>query len=246
VPDGASEQVVAERAARARSAQQRVRDGEDFAEVAKQVSEDGNRQRGGEIGLKPASRLPDVFVDVVRKLRPGEVAPTLLRTGAGFHLLKLIDRKEGGGIKITQTHARHILLRPSAQVSQEVAVRRLNEIKRQLARGAKFEDLAREHSEDGSAPQGGDLGWTGPGSFVPEFEDAMNRLPVGGVSDPVVSRFGVHLIQVLERREVAVDNKQLRDQARNVLREQKFDDAYNEWIRELRSRAYIEMREPPQ
>jgi peptidyl-prolyl cis-trans isomerase SurA len=246
VPEGASEAVVAERLARARAAQQRVRDGEDFATVAKQVSEDGNRQRGGEIGLKPASRLPDVFVEAVKSLQPGQVTPTLLRSGAGFHLLKLIDRKESSGLKVTQTHARHILLRTSAQVPTEVAVKRLAEIKQQLERGARFDELARQHSEDGSAPQGGDLGWTGPGSFVPEFEEAMNRLPVGGVSDPVVSRFGVHLIQVLDRREVPVDMKQLREQARNVLREQKFDEVYAEWIRDLRSKAYIEMREPPQ
>jgi peptidyl-prolyl cis-trans isomerase SurA len=246
VPEGASEAVVAERLARARAAQQRVRDGEDFATVAKQVSEDGNRQRGGEIGPKPASRLPDVFVEAVKSLQPGQVTPTLLRTGAGFHLLKLIDRKESSGMKVTQTHARHILLRTSAQVPTDVAVKRLTEIKQQLARGARFDELARQHSEDGSAQQGGDLGWTGPGSFVPEFEEAMNQLPVGGVSDPVVSRFGVHLIQVIERREVPVDMKQLREQARNVLREQKFDEVYAEWIRDLRSKAYIEMREPPQ
>ncbi|MEW6706862.1 MAG: peptidylprolyl isomerase [Pseudomonadota bacterium] len=246
VPEGASEQVVAERHARARSAQQRVRDGEDFAAVARQVSEDGNRERGGEIGLKPADRLPDLFVEAVKPLQPGQVTPTLVRSGAGFHLLKLLERKEANGIQVTQTHARHILLRTSAQVSTEVAARRLAELKRQIERGARFDALARQHSEDGSAPQGGDLGWTGPGSFVPEFEEAMDRLPVGGISDPVVSRFGVHLIQVVDRREVAVDMKQLREQARNVLREQKFDEVYNEWIRDLRGRAYIEMREPPQ
>ncbi|MED5621510.1 peptidylprolyl isomerase [Ideonella sp. BN130291] len=247
VPDGASVEVVAERQARARVAQQRVRDGEDFAEVAKQMSEDGNRQRGGEIGPKPADRLPDVFVAAVRDLKPGQVAPTLLRTGAGFHVLKLLDRKDtGGGMSVTQTRARHILLRPSAQLSQDTAVKRLAEMKRQIASGRRFEELARQHSEDGSAAQGGDLGWVSPGALVPEFEEAMNRLPNGGVSDPVVSRFGVHLIQVLERRDVAVDPKQLREQARNALREQKFDEAYNDWIRDLRAKAYVEMREPPQ
>jgi peptidyl-prolyl cis-trans isomerase SurA len=246
VPEGAGEAVVAERLARARGAQQRVRDGEDFVEVAKQLSEDGNRQRGGEIGLKPASRLPDIFVSAVKGLKPGEVTPTLLRSGAGFHLLKLLDRKESGGIKVTQTHTRHILLRTSAEVSSDTAIKRLAEMRREIERGGRFDELARRYSEDGSAAQGGDLGWVGPGAFVPEFEDAMNKLAPGGLSEPVVSRFGVHLIQVLERREVQVDNKQLREQARNVLREQKFDDAYNEWIRDLRAKAYIEMRDPPQ
>jgi len=239
--------VVDIRKARAEAALERVRAGEDFATVAKQVSEDGNRQNGGEIGLKPASRLPDVFVAAVRGLKPGEVAPTLLRTGAGFHVLKLIERRDGAAFKVTQTHARHILLRPSDQLPAEAAVKRLAEYKRQIERrAASFEDLARQHSEDGSAPQGGDLGWTSPGSFVPEFEEAMNRLPVGGISDPLTSRFGVHLIQVIDRREVALDAKQVREQARNVLREQKFDEAYAEWVRDLRNRAYIEYREPPQ
>jgi peptidyl-prolyl cis-trans isomerase SurA len=246
VPEGSSEAVVAERQARARAAQQRVRDGEDFAEVAKQMSEDGNRQKGGEIGLKTADRLPDVFVTAVRELKPGQVAPQLLRTGAGFHVLKLLDRKDSASFRVTQTRARHILLRPSAQLSQDTAVKRLADMKRQIASGRRFEELARQHSEDGSAAQGGDLGWVSPGALVPEFEEAMNRLPNGGLSDPVVSRFGVHLIQALERRDVAIEPKQLREQARNALREQKFDEAYNEWIRDLRAKAYVEMREPPQ
>ena len=125
-------------------------------------------------------------------------------------------------------------------------MRRLAEFKRQVAARTKsFEQLARENSEDGSAAQGGDLGWAFPGQFVPEFEDTMNALPIGGVSDPIVSRFGVHLIQVVERRQVALDPKQQREQARNVLREQKFEAAYLDWLRELRARAYVEMREPP-
>jgi peptidyl-prolyl cis-trans isomerase SurA len=199
------------------------------------------------IGTRPADRLPDVFVAQVRNLKPGEIAPTLLRTGAGFHALKLVERHEGGAaFSVTQTHARHILLRTSAQLSQDSAMRRLAEFKRQIAAGTKsFEQLARENSEDGSATQGGDLGWAFPGQFVPEFEETMNALPIGGVSEPIVSRFGVHLIQVVERRQVALDTKQQREQARNVLREQKFEPAYLDWLRELRARAYIEMREPP-
>ncbi len=187
-----------------------------------------------------------MFVAHVRGLKAGEVAPTLLHTGAGLHALKLVERHESGPFSVTQTHARHILLRTSAQLSQEAALRRLVEFKRQIvARSKSFEQLARENSEDGSAPQGGDLGWTFPGQFVPEFEETMNALPIGGVSDPIVSRFGVHLIQVLERRQVALEPKQQREQARNVLREQKFEQAYLDWLRELRARAYVEMREPP-
>ena len=196
--------------------------------------------------MKAADKLPDLFIEAVKPLQPGEVTPAPLRSGAGFHLLKLIERKQSTGFATTQTRARHILLRPSAQVSQQAATARLSELKRQVESSAKsFEALARENSEDGTAPNGGDLGWTSPGSFVPEFEQAMNALPVGGISAPVVSRFGVHLIQVVDRREVSLDAKQVREQARNALREQKFEDAYTEWATELRARAYIEMREPP-
>jgi peptidyl-prolyl cis-trans isomerase SurA len=247
VPEGANASVVAERRARAEAAQARIRGGEAFDAVARDVSEDTNRAKGGEIGARPADRLPDIFVAAVRPLAAGEVSPTLLRSGAGFHILKLLSRTEASALSINQTRARHILLRPSAQLSQEAAARRLVEFKRQISGGTgSFEQIARDNSEDGSAPQGGDLGWVSPGSFVPEFEEAMNALPINGLSDPVVSRFGVHLIQVIERRKVALDAKQQRDQARAALREQKFEAAYAEWVGELRARAYVEMREPPQ
>ena len=217
--------------------------------MAREISEDGNRAQGGLIGMRPADRLPDVFVDFVKSLKSGEVAPTLLRSGAGFHVLKLVERNQGlgAGFTVPQTRARHILLRPSAQLSQEAAGRRLAEFKAQIASGAKtFEQLAQDNSEDGSAARGGDLGWASPGMFVPEFEDTMNGLEINGISDPIISRFGVHLIQVLERRETVLDAKQQREQMRNVLREQKFEDAYSDWIRDLRGRAYVELREPPQ
>ena len=247
VPENAPEAEVAQRKARAEAALARVKAGESFEAVAREVSEDGNRAQGGVIGLRPADRLPDVFVEVVRPLKPGDVSPTLLRSGAGFHVIKLLERRDAGGIAITQTHARHILLRVSPQLSQEAAVRRLGDFKRQIQSGTRsFEQVARENSEDGSAQAGGDLGWTAPGAFVPEFEEAMNALPINGISAPVLSRFGVHLIQVLERRQVALDPKQQREQVRNVLREQKFEAAYLEWVRDLRGRAYIELREPPQ
>jgi len=246
VPESASAEVVEQRRARAEAALKRVNGGEDFAKVAIEISEDGNKAQGGVIGLRPADRLPDLFVDTVKTLRSGEVSPTLLRSGAGFHVLKLVERQAAGAFTVTQTHARHILLRVSAQLSAEAASRRLAEFKRQIQAGSKsFEQLARENSEDGSAAAGGDLGWTGPGTFVPEFEEAMNNLAVNGISEPLVSRFGVHLIQVLERRETVLDLKQQREQARNVLREQRFEEAYLDWVRDLRGRAYIEMREAP-
>jgi peptidyl-prolyl cis-trans isomerase SurA len=246
VPEGADAAVVEERQARADAALARVLGGEDFAKVAREVSEDGNRAQGGEIGLRSPTKLPDLFVEQVRGLSPGQVSPKLLRSGAGWHVLKLVERQDVSGFRVTQTRARHILLRPSPQLSTEAAARRLAEYRAQIeSRAATFEDLARRYSEDGSAAQGGDLGWVSPGGFVPEFEEALNKLGLGGISQPVVSRFGVHLIQALERRETTVDAKQVREQARNVLRERKFEDAYNEWVKELRARAYVEMREPP-
>jgi len=227
VPEGASAAVVSERRAQAEAALARVRGGEDFAALAKAISQDGNRERGGEIGLRPADRLPDLFLEAVRPLSSGSLAPGVLRSGAGFHVLKLIERRDGSAFRVTQTRARHILLRVNDASNRDAAVRQMREWRAQIDRGARrFEDLARERSEDGSAPSGGDLGWASPGQFVPEFEQAMNRLALGGVSEPVVSRFRVHLIQVMERREVALDNKQLRDQARAALREQKFEEAY--------------------
>ncbi|MFO1292040.1 MAG: peptidylprolyl isomerase [Rubrivivax sp.] len=245
VPEGADAATLEARRARAEQALARVRAGEPFAQVARELSEDGNRERGGEIGLRPAARLPDLFVEAVRDLPVGGVS-AVLRSGAGFHVLELLERRSGG-ITITQTRVRHVLLRTSPELTPEVAARRLAEYRRQIESGQRsFEDIARQYSEDGSAAAGGDLGWAAPGMFVPEFEAAMNALAPGGVSEPVVSRFGVHLIQVVERREVALDAKQLREQARNVLRERKFEQAYLDWTKELRARAYVEYREPPQ
>ena len=246
VPEGAGPTVVAERKARAEAALARIQGGEDFAKVAREVSEDANKERGGEIGLRGADKLPDVFVEAVKDLKNGQTRPELLRSEAGFHVLKLVERQTGKASinVVVQTHARHILLRPSEQLSPEQATRRLVEFKRAIeAKRATFEMLARANSEDGSAQEGGDLGWVSPGGFVPEFEQAMDALPLMGISDPVPSRFGIHLIQVLERRDVVLDNKQLREQARNALRERKYEEAYNDWMKELRARAFIETRE---
>ena len=247
VPEGADPATLAARQALAEATLARVRGGEAFDKVAAEVSEDSNRAKGGEIGLRPASRLPDVFVAATQSLKSGEIAPSLLRSGAGFHVLKLVERKAVVAGQVTQTRARHVLLRTSPQLNAETASRRLAEYRQQIETRAKtFEEIARQYSEDGSAAGGGDLGWSSPGVMVPEFEAAMNELAVGGLSAPVTSRFGVHLIQVLERRDVALEVKQVREQARNVLREQKFEAAYHDWTKELRSRAYVELREPPQ
>ena len=247
VPENASAELLAQRQARADQALARVRAGEDFTKVSREFSEDGNREAGGEIGMRPVGRLPDLFVEAVRNLAVGQVAELPLRSPAGFHILKVLDRQDGDAFQITQTRARHILLRSTDKTQGPAVLRRMEDLRRQIERGdKKFDALAREVSEDGSAASGGDLGWASPGQFVPEFEEAMLKLAPGGISPPVVSRFGVHLIQVLERRNITPDPKEIRNQARAQLRETKFEQAYADWAKELRLRAYIELREPPQ
>jgi peptidyl-prolyl cis-trans isomerase SurA len=245
VPENAGPAEVAVRRARAVELLQRLRGGEDFAALVRSVS-DGPKDKDGQLGMRAAAKLPDIFVEAVQPLLPGEVAPQVLRSGAGFHILKLIARQDAA-LTVTQQHARHILLRLGPQLSEATAIRRLAGYKRDVDAGrARFEDLARRHSDDGSAEGGGDLGWAGPGLFVPEFEQAMVTLAPGQISDPVVSRFGVHLIQLIERRAVPLDVRQQREMARNALREKRYAQAYAEWARDVRARAFVDLREPPQ
>lgn len=246
VPEGAAADVLAERQQRIEQAATRLQAGESFSQVARDLSEDGNRAAGGEMGMRPVERFPDLFIEAVKALAVGDATPTPLRSAAGYHLLKVIDRSDSDPYKVTQTRARHILLRLSERAQAAAVVRRMEGIAQQIQRGDKtFEAVAQEISEDGSAQSGGDLGWASPGQFVPEFEDAINKVALGSLSPPVVSRFGVHLIQVMERRSVSVDPKEVREQVRNQLRETKFEPTYVEWAKELRLRAYIELREPP-
>jgi peptidyl-prolyl cis-trans isomerase SurA len=245
VPDKAPPAVEAERKARAEQALARVRNGEPFEQVVREMSEDSNKAKGGEMGSRAADKYPDLFANAVANVKVGGTTD-IVRSGAGFHILKVLSRGEESGLTVTQTRVRHIVLRPSQALSIDAAERRLFDFRQQIASGAKtFEELARQYSEDGSAQAGGDLGWASPGSFVPEFEEAMDKLPLAGLSGPVRSRFGVHLIQVLDRRDTTVDPKQLREQANNALKEHKFDPAYAEWVADLRAKAFIEYREPP-
>ncbi len=246
VPEGATADVVAQRQARGEQALARLRAGEDFTKVARELSEDANREAGGELGLRPADRLPDLFVGATQGVPVGQVTAQVVRSAAGFHILKVLDRQSDDPFKVTQTRARHILVRATDAAQAAQVGRRLETLRAQIERGErKFEDVAREVSEDGSAAAGGDLGWAAPGNYVPEFEEAMNRLPLGGISPPVGSRFGVHLIQVIERRSATLDPKEVREQARSRLRESKFESTYVDWAKELRLRAYVELREPP-
>ena len=222
--------------------------GADFGKLAAEFSQAPDRVNGGQLGLRSPERYPTLFVDAVKPLQVAGLAGPI-RSGAGFHILKLIERRSADALPstITQTHARHILLRPSNQLSQDAARAQLAGFRQQIETGkATFEELAKLHSQDGSATQGGDLGWANPGNMVPEFEKVMDSLNLGEISDPLVSRFGVHLVQVLERREAPLSIRDKQDMARNILRDRKFDETMKNWEREMRGRAYVEYRDPPQ
>ena len=245
VPDDASDALVATLQARAEALLARIRAGEDFNNLARAASDAPDRSNGGELGLRTADRYPSLFLDATQALALGEVSG-LVRSGAGFHLLKVMERQDTNlpPAAVMQTRSRHILLRLGPQLNEAAARARLLGYRAQILAGqADFAVLARQHSQDSSAAQGGDLGWTSPGMFVPEFEQFMSRLAPGQVGEPLVSRFGVHLIEVLERRRVETSQREQREAVRGLLRDKKLDEAYLLWAQDQRSRAYVELRE---
>ena len=248
IPDGATDQQVAALQVRAQRVQDRAQAGEDFTRLVREFSEaPGAATSGGIVGLRTADRYPPLFVEATQSLREGGVSK-VVRSGAGFHVIKVVEKRTGRlpGANVIQSHARHILLRPDAQLSEAAARAKLAEFKKRVEAGqADFAQLARENSQDTSARNGGDLGWANPGLFVPEFEDTINALSPGQLSEPLVSRFGVHLIQLMERREASLSQREQRDLARNLVREKKLDDAYASWAQDVRGRAYVEYRDPP-
>ncbi len=249
VPEDANQELVAQLLNKALQAQKRAKAGEDFATLVRELSDASDKANGGEFGLRNEDRVAQLFLDAAQSLPVGGISE-VVRSGAGFHVLKLIERRSSSGLPpavVTQSLARHILIKPNSQVSEAQAKERLLDFKRRIETGqSTFATLAREYSQDGSAAQGGDLGWASPGMFVPEFEAVMNRLAPGQISEPLISRFGVHLIQLLERRNTELSQAEQREMARRALRERKFEEAFVSWAREVRARAYVEMREPPQ
>lgn len=245
VPEGASPERIQALQARAQDVADRARSGTEFATLARQFSDAPEGANGGEFGLRAADRLPTLFVESTQALPAGGIAGPL-RSPAGFHVLKVLEKRQAGlpDMVVTQTRARHILLRPTPQLSAEAAAARLGEYRQQIVGGQRsFQDVAREHSQDGSAREGGDLGWASPGQFVPEFEEGMNALKVGEISQPLQSRFGVHLIRVDERRENALSQREQREIVRGLVREQKADEALMSWAQDVRGRAFVEYRE---
>jgi len=245
IPEQASADKIQASRTRAEKALAELLGGTDFGQVAAGFSDASDALQGGNLGWRTADRIPGIFLDVLQKIQPNNVSP-ILNSPNGFHILKLIERRsKDAPIVITQTHVRHILIKTSEWMSETDAKKILLDIKKRIDQGADFVEQAKQFSEDGSAVQGGDLGWISPGETVPEFENAMQKLKPGEISDAVQSGFGWHLIQVLERRSADVTVEQKRQRARQAIRAFKADEAYQDWLRQLRDRAYIEYRPDP-
>jgi peptidyl-prolyl cis-trans isomerase SurA len=250
VPENASPEQIAARRARAEEVARQLRTGADFAKMAATYSDSPDALKGGEIGWRDPDRLPPVFATELRKLNAGQVTP-IIKTNVGFHLLKMADKRsladaaQTGKEVIQQTRASHILMKPTPTMDVAAVKRKLLEIKEKIANNAgTFEDLARQYSQDNAtAVKGGDLGWLAPGDAGPEFDQALNGLKPGEISDVIESPFGYHLIRVAERKSEDVSQQKERAQARQVLRERKLQEAMEDWIRQVRDRAYVEFRE---
>ncbi len=241
-PEDASPEDLEKAKTKTQEVLQQLNNGTNFAQVSASFSDAPNALEGGNMGWKSGAQLPALFLDTLKKLQVGEVANPL-RSPNGFHVLKLTNRRGGtSSLVVGQTHARHILLKLSEVVSEKEAKRKMDGIKERIDNGTKFEDMARQYSEDGSANNGGDLGWVNPGDTVPPFEKAMDALGLGEISEPVLSPFGWHIIQVLERRQQDMTKEASRLKARQEIRARKSEEAYQDWIRELRDRAFVELR----
>ncbi|MEK6242918.1 MAG: peptidylprolyl isomerase [Pseudomonadota bacterium] len=243
LPEQASPEQIDQARKKAEKARAESVSGADFAKIAASYSDAPDALQGGNMGWRAEDRLPEIFTGAVKSLRPGETSP-VLRSPGGFHVVKLLERRGAEeGAPVEQTRARHILVRTSEVTSENDARRRLADLRERIVTGgADFAELARLHSADGSASRGGDLDWLLPGDTVPEFERVMNALKAGEISQPVKSPFGWHLVQVLERRTAGLTQDRRRMQARQALKERKADDAFQEWLRQLRDRTYVEMR----
>jgi peptidyl-prolyl cis-trans isomerase SurA len=241
-PESASPEQLQKLKAKADQVLERIRKGEDFSQLAASYSDAPDALQGGILSPRPLDRLPGLFVEVVGKMKPGDVSP-LLRSPNGFHIVKLLGKKGSLSLPpVQQTHARHILIKVNELVSESDALHKLTGLHERLVHGGDFAELARLYSQDGSAAKGGDLGWLYPGDTVPEFERAMDRLAPKELSQPVKSPFGYHLIMVIERRVQDVSDERKRMSARVALRERKLDEAYQDWLRQIRDRAYVEYR----
>jgi len=242
VPEKASPDQIEAKRRRAEEALKQVRDGTDFAQVAAGFSDASDALQGGGLGWRTAARLPNVFVESMRVMKPGDVSG-VLRSATGFHIVKLQEtRNRNAPTVVEQTRARHILIKVSEVVSESEGKARIERIRDRLETGAKFEDQAKLNSEDASSSKGGELGWLSPGDTVADFEAAMAKLKIGELSVPVRTQFGWHLIQVEERRTQDITAERKRDQARMALRQRKSEEAFQNWLRQMRDSAYVEIK----
>ena len=242
VPDQASPEQLQDRRARAERALEQIKAGTDFRQIAATVSDATDAVQGGLMGWREFIQLPTLFADAVKSMQPGEVS-SVLRSAAGFHILRVNERRgHTEAAMVTQTRARHILIKTSELVSENDAKERIIKLLERVENKADFAEIARLQSEDTSASRGGDLGWLSPGDTVPEFEKAMDALKPGEISGAIRSPFGWHIIQVTERRSQDMSQQQQRMRARQALREQKAEEAYLEWTRQLRDSAFVELR----
>jgi len=242
VPERATPEQIEAKRKRADEALKQVKDGTEFGQVAAGFSDAQDALQGGSLGWRTPARMPAVFSETVRKMQPGEVSD-VLRTASGFHIVKVQEmRSRNAPTVVEQTRVRHILIKVSEVVSEAEAKARVDRIRDRIETGAKFEDQAKLNSEDATSAKGGDLGWISPGDTVPDFEAAMNKLKIGEVSQPVRTQFGWHLMQVSERRTQDITAERKRDQARQALRQRKSDEAFQEWLRQMRDRAYVEIK----
>lgn len=242
VPEQASPEELQKLRAKAEEALKKLTDGADFGQISAGYSDAPNAMEGGKLGWKKPTDLPDLFQEAVKPLKAGEVS-AIQRSSNGFHILKMLDRRGSNiPLMVMQTQARHILIKQSEVMSETEAKHRMDDIKERLDNGANFVELARQYSEDGTASKGGDLGWINPGDTVPEFEKVMTELKPGEVSAPFKSRFGWHIVQVLERRQQDMSKESARFKARQEIKARKADESFQDWIRELRDRAYVEYR----
>ena len=247
IPENSSPEQIAARQARAEEVARQLRTGGDFAKIAGTFSDATDALQGGAIGWRDPDRLPPIFAEALGKLKPGQITP-VMRSTTGFHILKLVEKRSAADAVekniVQQTRARHILIKVTPAMTADQAKRKLTDLKERLDnKAAKFEELARLVSNDGSASKGGDLGWMYPGDTVPEFETAMNALKPGEVSGVVETPYGYHLIEVLERKSDDQTKEKQRAAARQVIRDRKMAEATEDWARQVRDRAYVEFRD---
>ena len=242
VSSSADAETIAAAEKQASEVYDKLQAGADFAQMAIRYSNDQAALQGGDIGWRKLAQLPELFGKQMISLPVGQVTKPF-RSGAGFHLLKNLEQRGGGAKYVEQTHARHILVKTSEIMDDNQAMQKLLNLKKRIEKGEDFAVLARENSEDpGSMLSGGDLGWSTPGSFVPEFEKAMAATPINGITSPFKSQFGWHILQVLERRQEDMSDKMKRNQAANVLRSRRFEEELRLWMSQIREEAYVEIK----